>query len=124
MGTTMQEKERRSDRGWHRLVLRPDLDRSHAESGLWAQAEPEEEARLCLRERLRAAVAEGLTEKQRSAVELHFFEGLPQAEVALRLGVSQQVVQRCLFGARRGGRVVGGAIPRLRAILQPAGETP
>ena len=118
MWSTMLEAPRERDRGWHRLVLRPDLDRNTAESGLWSGSlGGEDEARLQLRERVREAVAEALTDKQRAAVELYFFEGLPQAEVARRLGVSQQVVQRCLYGARRGGRVVGGAIPRLRAVL-------
>lgn len=66
---------------------------------------------------VRHAVSTALTEKQREAVELFFFEGLSQSEIARRLGVSQQVIQKRLFGAPRRGTVVGGAIARLRAAL-------
>ncbi|HEU4537985.1 MAG TPA: sigma-70 family RNA polymerase sigma factor [Polyangiaceae bacterium] len=68
-------------------------------------------------EALRAAVAGALTSKQREVVELHFFEGLSQGEIARRLGVSQQVVQKRLHGDRRAGKLVGGALPRLREAL-------
>jgi transposase-like protein len=70
-------------------------------------------------EAVRHAVETALTEKQREAVELHFFEGLSQSEIARRLGVSQQVIQKRLFGDRRGGRLVGGAIATLRQALSP-----
>lgn len=105
-------------RGDHRLVFRPDLDRNAAGVGLWT--DQHDAARSALHERLRAAVEEALTDKQRAAVELYFFEGLPQEEVARRLGVSQQVIHRRIYGARRGGAVVGGAIRRLRAALSEA----
>lgn len=82
---------------------------------MWS--EPHDESRARLHERLRQAISESLTDKQREAVELYFFEGLPQDEIARRLGVSQQVIHRRIYGARRSGRVVGGAIRRLRAVL-------
>lgn len=66
---------------------------------------------------VRHAVSTALTDKQREAVELFFFEGLSQSEIARRLGVSQQVIQKRLFGAPRRGVVVGGAIARLREVL-------
>lgn len=71
---------------------------------------------------MRDAVQTALTEKQREAVELFFFEGLSQSEIARRLGVSQQVVQKRLFGAPRGGAVVGGAIAKLRVALTAHGS--
>lgn len=58
-----------------------------------------------------------LTEKQREVIELHFFEGMSQGEIARKLGITQQVVQKRLHGAPRKGKVVGGAIPRLRRAL-------
>ncbi len=66
---------------------------------------------------VRHAVATALTAKQREAVEAFFFEGLSQSEIARRLGVSQQVIQKRLFGAPRGGVIVGGAIAKLREAL-------
>lgn len=68
---------------------------------------------------VRRAVATALTEKQREAVELFFFEGLSQSEIARRLGISQQVVQKRLFGAQRNGAIVGGALAKLRSALAP-----
>jgi len=79
-----------------------------------------EPARPEVRERaVRRAVEQSLTGKQREAVELFFFEGLSQSEIARRCGVSQQVIQRRLYGAPRGGAVVGGAIAKLRIALAP-----
>ena len=58
-------------------------------------------------EAVREAIATTLTPKQREAVELFFFEGLSQSEIARRLGVSQQVIQKRIFGDPRRGVVVG-----------------
>ncbi len=66
---------------------------------------------------VRRAVATTLTAKQREAVELFFFEGLSQSEIARRIGVSQQVVEKRLHGATRDGRRVGGALAKLRVEL-------
>jgi RNA polymerase sigma factor (sigma-70 family) len=97
-----------------------DLDRVDAASGLWAADEDEGAlGRLALRDEVRRAVATALTEKQREVVEAHFFEGLSQGDIARRLGVSQQVIQKRIYGDERGGRVVGGAIRKLREALLP-----
>jgi len=66
---------------------------------------------------VRHAVSTALTDKQREAVEMFFFEGLSQSEIARRLGVSQQVIQKRLYGATRDGAVVGGAVAKLREAL-------
>lgn len=68
---------------------------------------------------VRGAVAAVLTGKQRQVVEMYFFEGLSQGEIGRQLGVTQQVVQKRLFGTPRGGRLIGGALSRLRTALQP-----
>jgi DNA-directed RNA polymerase specialized sigma24 family protein len=75
-----------------------------------------------LEDAVRHAVENALTPKQREAVELFFFEGLSQSEIGRRLGVSQQVVQKRLYGVRRGGIIVGGALARLREALAPQGH--
>jgi DNA-directed RNA polymerase specialized sigma24 family protein len=110
------EARRRERR--HREVLTADLDRHDAAAGLWAEA-GEWANREALREAVRAAVAGALTEKQRAVVEACYFEGLSQGEAARRLGVTQQVVGKALHGAPRGGRLVGGALRRLREALAP-----
>ena len=42
-----------------------------------------------------------------------------RSSIARRLGISQQVVQKRLYGTQRGGRIIGGALPRLRGALAP-----
>lgn len=69
---------------------------------------------------LQRALATALTPRQRELIELHYFDGLSQGDIARKLGISQQVVQKCLFGATRRGRVVGGAIAKLRRALAEA----
>ena len=71
------------------------------------------------RDAVRQALASALTGKQREVVEMHFFEGLSQGEIARKLGISQQVVQKRLHGTARRGRMIGGALPRLQRALAP-----
>lgn len=97
-----------------RLLLRADFDGVSCASALWRDDDAPDDD---LAERLRALVAETLTERQRAIVEMHFFEGLSQGEIARRLGVTQQVVQKSLHGDARNGRRVGGALQRLRLAL-------
>jgi DNA-directed RNA polymerase specialized sigma24 family protein len=109
--------QRRTRDRRHRLVLSADLDRLDATHGLWADtaASPRE----LLRDAVRDAVAAALTDKQRAVVEACFFEGLSQGEAAARLGITQQVVSKTLHGAPRDGRLVGGALRKLREALAP-----
>lgn len=86
-----------------------------------SRREPEREA---LHDAVRAAVEYALTPRQREIVEAHFFEGLSQGDIARRMGVAQQVVQKALFGDVRRGRRVGGAIARLRKALSPLVANP
>jgi RNA polymerase sigma factor (sigma-70 family) len=73
---------------------------------------------------LRRLVATSLTERQREIVDLYFYQGRTQAEVATQLRISQQAVSRQLFGVMRNGQRVGGAIKRLRALCEAAGLDP
>ncbi|HUS62257.1 MAG TPA: sigma-70 family RNA polymerase sigma factor [Acidimicrobiales bacterium] len=70
---------------------------------------------------LRELVATRLTDRQRSIVEMYYFDGLTQEEIAAELGIAQQVVSRQLFGVVRDGKRVGGAIRRLRVVLDELG---
>ncbi len=97
----------------HRVLCTPHIE-IYTEP-LWA-SEAEDPALEGRRRAVRDALSQ-LTPKQRVAVELFFFEGLSQGAIARRLGVSQQVISRRLYGARRGGRAIGGALAKLRAAL-------
>jgi RNA polymerase sigma factor (sigma-70 family) len=112
-------RERRSADRKRREILCGDLDRLTCARRLWeerTEVDPHADRRS---RAVRDAMASALTEKQRQVVEAYFFEGLSQGEIARCLGVTQQVVQKRLYGAPRGGRLVGGAIARLRAALSP-----
>lgn len=73
---------------------------------------------------LRTIIESGLTARQREVVQLYFFEGRTEAEIAQQLGVAQQVVSRHLFGALRAGRRVGGAMAKLRRLAEELGIDP
>ena len=62
-------------------------------------------------------IAETLTEKQRQIVRLYFFEGKTEYEIAEQLDISAPSVSQHLFGKKRSGKIVGGAIPKLRKHL-------
>jgi DNA-directed RNA polymerase specialized sigma24 family protein len=85
---------------------------------------PPDPARLEALAAIGDIVRTGLTAKQRQIVELYFYEGRTQVEIAAALGVSQQVVSRQLFGVVRSGRRIGGAIARLRKACESRGIDP
>jgi RNA polymerase sigma factor (sigma-70 family) len=104
------------ERQWREIPFAPDvLDTWNVGAD---PGEPEDPRRARLRAELVAAltqlVATRLTPRQRRIVELYFYEGRTQQEIADELGISQQVVSRQLFGVVRGGKKVGGALKRLR----------
>jgi len=104
------------ERNWREIPFAPDvLDAWSVDAG---PGEPEDPRRALLRAELVAAlrdlVSTRLTERQRRIVELYFYEGRSQEEIAAELNVSQQSVSRQLFGVMRDGRKVGGALKRLR----------
>jgi RNA polymerase sigma factor (sigma-70 family) len=100
----------------HRLILAESLDRVEATVTPWSRG-PSDPRRQALALALRRAIEQDLTEKQREVVDAYFFQGESQGEIAKRLGITQQVVQKRLFGAPRGSKLVGGAIARLRQAL-------
>lgn len=101
----------------NRLCFWPDLDRLTSDRALWSDEPPPGDALQRAQERLRRALGL-LTPSQREAVELFYFDGLSEGQTGHRLGVSQQSIHRRIHGVPRGGRVVGGALSRLRAILE------
>jgi len=99
-----------------RLIFGADLTRVPDGDGLWQQRHAPGLAPDVL-DALHHALSHALTPMQREAVEAFFFEGLSQAQIAARCGVSQQVIHRRLHGDLRGGRRIGGALSRLRHAL-------
>jgi DNA-directed RNA polymerase specialized sigma24 family protein len=93
------------------------LDRSSADLEREDSIDDEGERDALVRRVVRTA----LTAKQREVVEAHFFVGLSQGEIARKLGISQQVVHKRLYGVDVAGRRVGGAIRKLALALS---ETP
>jgi RNA polymerase sigma factor (sigma-70 family) len=113
---------------WEVQLDPEDLDRFPDASGIWH--EDDEDKRLIHRgrertERLFAPVMDmvsaSLTSRQREAVMLYFLHDKTQEEVAEIMGINRRVVSQHLFGIRRNGRQIGGAIPRLQRLCRKRG---
>jgi DNA-directed RNA polymerase specialized sigma24 family protein len=97
-------------------TLSSDLSGHDARHTLWA-ADPDGWRALARDRALRDAIASSLTEKQREVVVAYFFEGESQGQIARRLGITQQVVQKRIFGVARGDKWIGGALACLRRTI-------
>lgn len=94
------------------------------EKALWFETETDRERRYALEafyKRVLPSVQElinaKLTRRQRQVLELYFFEGKTQEDIAEILELSQSTVSRHLFGTVRDGHKVGGAIPKLQKLV-------
>lgn len=58
-----------------------------------------------------------LTPRQREIVQLYFFQQMTVYEISEQLGISVPSVSQHLFGKSRNGKIIGGAIPKLRKKL-------
>lgn len=106
------------------LLVSGEVFDRRAQSLFDAFDEERDEVREELFAILRELVATGLTERQRQIVDLIYGEQLTQAEAAERLGISQQVVSKQLFGVVRNGKRIGGALRRLRQLCEEHGLDP
>ena len=70
---------------------------------------------------IREIIDEELTAIQRNCVMLYFFEGQTQEQIASTLGISRRVVSQHLFGVKRSGKRVGGAINKIRKVCTKRG---
>lgn len=75
-------------------------------------------------EEIKIIVKTRLTPMQKEVVDLYFYKGKNQHEVASILNISQQVVSKHLFGANRNGKKIGGAINRLKKLCKELGIGP
>lgn len=71
--------------------------------------------------RVREIIEEELTPIQRRCVWLYFFEDKTQEEIASILGISRRVVSQHLFGVKRDGKQIGGAINKIRKVCGKRG---
>jgi len=99
-----------------------------ARRALWYETDEERESRW-LREdrqeqfipRLMEIIENELTPRQRQAVVLYFFGQKTQEEVGRIMGVPHQVVSQHIYGIRRNGKKIGGAIARIRKACEKRG---
>ncbi len=112
---------------WEVQLDPADLDRYSAAAAIWHEDDEDQRLRHCGRERTEQllppvlALVGRLTERQREAVMLYFLHDKTQEEVAEIMGINRRVVSQHLFGIRRNGRQVGGAIARLRTLCRKRG---
>ena len=87
-----------------------DRARRHAMKDFFAEVKPEVDDYIDTK----------LTPRQREVVKLYYFYGKTQEDIAAILNLTQSTVSRHLFGTVRDGKKVGGAIPKLRKIVDKA----
>ena len=109
---------------WEIQIDTAALDRTPATKGLWFETEVDQERRHALKEffsLVAPAVEElidtKLTKRQREVVRLYYYYDKTQEDIAAILELTQSTVSRHLFGTTRGGKKVGGAIPKLRKVI-------
>lgn len=100
------------------------LDRIPASAALWYETKQDRERRYALRDFfetvqpvVHSLIDSKLTGRQREVVKLYYVYGKTQEDIAAILNLTQSTVSRHLFGTARGGRKVGGAIPKLRKAI-------
>lgn len=95
---------------------------------LWYETEMERELRW-MREDQREQLMPGLMEiieneltpKQRQAVLLYFLGQKTQEEIGRIMGIPHQVVSQHIYGIRRNGKKIGGAIAKIRKACEKNG---
>jgi DNA-directed RNA polymerase specialized sigma24 family protein len=101
------------------------LENVPAESNPWFETEQDRERRYALQDFFQSVlpavnklIETHLTDRQRDVLRLYYFQGMTQVEIAEALKLTQSTVSRHLFGTTRNGKRVGGAIAKLRKVLE------
>jgi len=101
------------------------LENLPASRGLWFETEEDRHRRYAFRDffqDVRPVIFElidsELTRRQKEVLRLYYMYGKTQEDIATILDLTQSTVSRHLFGTVRQGKKVGGAIPKLRKILE------
>lgn len=100
------------------------LENLPAQRALWFESENDRERRYAfgdffeeVKPIVRGMIDSRLTKRQQEVVKLYYLYGKTQEDIAVILDLSQSTVSRHLFGTARRGRKVGGAIPKLRKVI-------
>lgn len=100
------------------------LENLPVDRGLWFETEEDSDRRQAFSEFFAEVkpvvfqlVDAKLTKRQMEIVKLHYLYGKTQEDIATILDLTQSTVSRHLFGTVRGGKKVGGAIPKLRKVI-------
>lgn len=103
------------------------LDRVNAADAMWYETDIDRERRYAMKDFYRDVkpavaniISTKLTRRQREVLQLYYFQGKTQEDIATILNLTQSTVSRHLFGTVRGGKKVGGAIPKLRKAVDKA----
>lgn len=103
------------------------LDRIPVNEGLWFETDVDQQRRHALQDffsevapAVQSLIDSRLTGRQREVVRLYYYQGKTQEDIAAILNLTQSTVSRHLFGTARGGKKVGGAIPKLRKAIDTA----
>lgn len=103
------------------------LDRVNAADAMWYETDIDRERRYAMKDFYRDVkpavaniISTKLTRRQREVLQLYYFQGKTQEDIAAILNLTQSTVSRHLFGTVRGGKKVGGAIPKLRKAVDKA----
>ena len=110
---------------WEIQIEAKYLENVPANQALWFETDEDREHRYALQDFFQAVkpvvadlIDNTLTKRQREVITLYYIQGRTQEDIALILDVSQSTVSRHLFGTARGGKKVGGALSKLRKIVE------
>jgi len=109
---------------WEIPTTSETLERVPATSALWFET-PEDQARRHafkdffqeVQPVVNSLIDSELTRRQQEVLKLYYFYGKTQEDIAVILNLTQSTVSRHLFGTVRRGKKVGGAITKLRKVI-------
>jgi len=109
---------------WEVGVDNATLEQVPEQNSLWYQTDIDRERSQAMREFFESVrpsvdqlIEAELTERQREVLKLYYFYNKTQEDIAAILNLSQSTVSRHLFGTPRSGKKIGGAIPKLRKVI-------
>lgn len=94
------------------------------ERALWYETDVDRERRYALQDFFASVLPHvtelantRLTARQQEVLRLYYFENKTQEQIAAELNLTQSTVSRHLFGTMRGGKRIGGALAKLRKLM-------